>query len=312
MRYLITGGAGFIGSHLCDELLKKGHGVVCLDNFSTGSEENVRHLLTNPDFKLIRHDVVNPFYFPEIDGIFHLACPASPVHYQIDPVKTVLTNVMGTINALESAKKLQIPILFTSTSEIYGDPLEHPQKETYFGNVNPLSPRACYDEGKRCAETLCMDYHRQFGVDISIVRIFNTYGPRMAINDGRVVSNFIVQALKGEDVTIYGDGSHTRSFQYISDLIRALVLMMEAKNFVGPVNLGNPEEYKISELAQMIIELIGSKSKIVNQPLLDGDPKVRRPDISLAKEKLGWEPRVPIRDGLKLTIEDFKRRLDKN
>ena len=312
MKYLITGGAGFIGSHLCDELLKKGHGVVCLDNFSTGSEENVKHLLKNPDFKLIRHDVVNPFYFPEAEGIFHLACPASPVHYQIDPVKTVLTNVMGTINALELAKKLKIPILFTSTSEVYGDPLEHPQKETYFGNVSPLSPRACYDEGKRCAETLCMDYHRQFGVDISIVRIFNTYGPRMAINDGRVVSNFIVQALKGEDITIYGDGSHTRSFQYVSDLIRALILMMETRNFSGPVNLGNPEEYKISELAQMVIELIGSKSKIVNQPLPDGDPKVRRPDISLAGEKLGWAPQVPVRDGLKLTIEDFKRRLDKN
>jgi len=309
MRYLVTGGAGFIGSHLCDKLIKEGHSVICLDNFSTGSEENIKHLLSNQNFKLARHDVVNHFYFPEIEGIFHLACPASPVHYQIDPVKTVLTNVMGTINVLELAKKLQIPILFTSTSEIYGDPLEHPQKETYFGNVNPLSPRACYDEGKRCAETLCMDYHRQFGVDIKIVRIFNTYGPRMALNDGRVVSNFIVQALKGEDITIYGDGNHTRSFQYIDDLICALIKMMETKNFTGPVNLGNPEEYKIIDLAKMILELTNSKSKIVYRPLPEGDPKVRRPDISLAKEKLGWEPKVPLRDGLGLTISDFRKRL---
>lgn len=309
MGYLITGGAGFIGSHLCDELIKQGHSVVCLDNFSTGSEENIRHLLNNPNFKLIRHDVVVPFYFPEIEWIFHLASPASPVHYQIDPVKTVQTNVMGTINALELAKKLQAPLLFSSTSEIYGDPLEHPQKETYFGNVNTLSPRACYDEGKRCAETLCMDYHRQYGVDISIVRIFNTYGPRMAINDGRVISNFIVQALKGENLTICGDGSHTRSFQYVSDLISVLIKMMKTPDFHGPVNLGNPEEYKIIDLAKIILELTGSKSPLVFHNLPDGDPKVRRPDISLAKEMLGWEPKVSVREGLKLTIEDFERRL---
>jgi UDP-glucuronate decarboxylase len=307
--FLITGGAGFVGSHLCDELIKRGHKVVCLDNFSTGSEENIAHLLSNPNFKLIRHDITAPFYYFDIDAIFHLASPASPIHYQIDPVHTVKTNVLGTINVLELAKKLKIPVLFTSTSEVYGDPLEHPQRETYFGNVNTLSPRACYDEGKRCAETLCMDYKRQFGIEVNIVRIFNTYGPRMAKNDGRVVSNFITQALKNEDITIYGDGSQTRSFQYINDLIYALIRMMEVDGFYGPVNLGNPEEYKISELAKIILELTNSKSKLVYHPLPEGDPKVRRPDISLAREKLGWEPKVPVREGLQKIIEYFKNKL---
>ena len=309
MKYLITGGAGFIGSHLCDELIKQGHSVVCFDNFSTGSQENIKHLLNHPQFKLIHHDIIMPFYYFDIDAIFHLASPASPVHYQIDPVRTVKTNVIGTINVLELAKKLKIPILFASTSEVYGDPLEHPQKENYFGNVNMLSPRACYDEGKRCAETLCMDYHRQFGVDIKIVRIFNTYGPRMSINDGRVVSNFIVQALKGDDLTIYGNGNQTRSFQYIDDLIKGLILMMDTEGFNGPVNLGNPEEYRIIDLSKIILELTNSKSRIVYHPLPEGDPKVRRPDISLAKKKLGWKPRICLREGLQKTIEHFKKKI---
>ncbi len=304
---LVTGGAGFIGSHLCDRLLSGGFEVVCLDNFFTGSKENIRHLFPSDRFEFVRHDVTEPITL-EVGAIFHLACPASPVHYQFDPVKTIRTNVLGTANILELAKRLKIPMIQASTSEVYGDPAEHPQKESYRGNVNIIGPRACYDEGKRCAETLCMDYNRQYGTDTRIIRIFNTYGPRMAVNDGRVVSNFVVQALRGAPLTIYGDGSQTRSFQYVDDLTRAMVKLLEVP-FAGPVNIGNPEEYKIKDIAQMVIEETGSQSKIEYKPLPADDPRQRQPDIALAKEKLDWEPLVPLKEGLKKTIEDFKGRI---
>lgn len=303
---LVTGGAGFIGSHLCEALLARGEEVLCLDNFFTGKKSNIQHLLGNPRFELIRHDITHPIYL-EVDRIFNLACPASPVHYQINPVKTIKTNVLGALNVLGLAKRVKARVLQASTSEIYGDPLEHPQKETYWGNVNPIGPRSCYDEGKRVAEALFFDYYRQNNVDIRVVRIFNTYGPRMLVNDGRVVSNFIVQALKNEPITVYGDGSQTRSFCYISDLVEGLLKMMDCDGFVGPVNLGNPAEYTILELAQMIKELTNSKSEIVFKPLPKDDPTRRRPDISLAREKLNWEPKVSIRDGLLKTIDYFKK-----
>ncbi|MEK7515979.1 MAG: UDP-glucuronic acid decarboxylase family protein, partial [Patescibacteria group bacterium] len=307
---LVTGGAGFIGSHLCERLLALGHEVVCLDNFFTGSKENIRHLMPSDRFELVRHDITSPTHV-EADAIIHLACPASPIHYQHDPVQTVRTNVIGTINALDLAKRLKIPMIHASTSEVYGDPEEHPQRESYFGSVNPLGTRACYDEGKRCAETLCMDYHRQYGVDVRIVRIFNTYGPRMAFDDGRVISNFIVQSLEGRDITIYGDGSQTRSFQYVDDLIHGFLAFLESEPFTGPVNLGNPEEYRIADLAQQVIAATASASKLVHLPLPQDDPRRRMPDISLAKAKLGWEPKVPLREGLRRTVADFARRLGK-
>ena len=305
MRCLVTGGAGFLGSHLCERLLNDGHEVLCLDNYFTGRLQNVSHLRDNRNFELIRHDVTEPILL-EVDRIFNLACPASPVHYQFNPVKTIKTSVMGAINMLGLAKRVHARILQASTSEVYGDPAVHPQKEDYWGNVNPIGIRSCYDEGKRVAETLFMDYHRQNKVDIRIVRIFNTYGPRMLMNDGRVVSNFIVQALKGEDLTIYGDGTQTRSFCYVDDLIEAFVRMMDQDEIIGPVNIGNPGEFTMLELAHAVLEQTGSKSKIVYQPLPGDDPKMRRPDITLAKKALGWEPKVQLRDGLQKTIEYFK------
>ncbi len=306
MRVLVTGGAGFIGSHLCDYLLKKGHDVICLDNFFTGRKENIKHNLNNFKFEVIRHDIVQPIFL-EVDWIFHLASPASPIHYQYNPVKTTKTNVMGTIHMLGLAKRVKARILLASTSEVYGDPTVHPQKEDYWGNVNPIGPRSCYDEGKRVAETLMMDYYRQNNVDIRIVRIFNTYGPRMLKNDGRVVSNFIVQALTGEDITVFGDGSQTRSFCYIDDLVNGLYRMMEQEEHIGPINLGNPEEYKIIELAQKIIEMTNSNSKIVYKPLPPDDPTQRQPDITLAKKILNWEPAIKLDEGLEKTIEYFKK-----
>ncbi|MDR1502024.1 MAG: SDR family oxidoreductase [Prevotella sp.] len=304
-KILVTGGAGFIGSHLCERLLNEGNEVLCLDNYFTGSKENVIHLLGNPYFELIRHDVVHPFHV-DVDQIYNLACPASPVHYQYNAIKTIKTSVMGAINMLGLAKRLKAKILQASTSEVYGDPHVHPQPESYWGNVNPIGIRSCYDEGKRCAETLFMDYHRQNGVRIKIVRIFNTYGPRMNPEDGRVVSNFIVQALKGEDITIYGDGTQTRSFQYVDDMVEAMIRMMATDDsFVGPVNTGNPGEFTMLELANLILELTGSKSKLVFKPLPSDDPKQRKPDISLAKEKLGWEPKIQLREGLMETIAYF-------
>ena len=304
-RILVTGGAGFIGSHLCERLLSEGNEVICVDNFYTGRKENIIHLMGNPYFEIIRHDITFPLYV-EVDEIYNLACPASPVHYQFDPVQTTKTSVHGAINMLGLAKRLKIKILQASTSEVYGDPEVHPQKEDYWGHVNPIGPRACYDEGKRCAETLFFDYHRQHKLKIKVVRIFNTYGPRMHPNDGRVVSNFIVQALKNEPITIYGDGTQTRSFCYVDDLIDGMIKMMNSPDeFTGPVNLGNPEEYTILELAETIIKLTNSKSKIVFKPLPENDPKRRKPDITLAREKLGWEPRVSLKDGLKITIEYF-------
>lgn len=305
MRCLVTGGAGFLGSHLCERLLNDGHEVLCLDNYFTGRLQNVSHLRDNRNFELIRHDVTEPILL-EVDRIFNLACPASPIHYQFNPVKTIKTSVMGAINMLGLAKRVHARILQASTSEVYGDPAVHPQKEDYWGNVNSIGIRSCYDEGKRVAETLFMDYHRQNKVDIRIVRIFNTYGPRMLMNDGRVVSNFIVQALKGEDLTIYGDGSQTRSFCYVDDLIEAFVRMMDQDEFIGPVNIGNPGEFTMLELAHAVLEQTGSKSKIVYQPLPGDDPKMRRPDITLAKKTLGWEPKVNLFDGLQKTIEYFK------
>jgi Nucleoside-diphosphate-sugar epimerases len=305
-RILITGGAGFIGSHLCERLLEEGNEVICVDNFFTGSKENIKHLLGNPYFEVLRHDITFPLYV-EVDEIYNLACPASPIHYQFDPVQTTKTSVMGAINMLGLAKRLKIRILQASTSEVYGDPTVHPQKEDYWGNVNPIGPRACYDEGKRCAETLFFDYYRQHNLDIKVVRIFNTYGPRMLPNDGRVVSNFIVQALKGEDITVYGDGSQTRSFCYIDDMVDGIIKMMNSpKGFTGPVNLGNPSEFSILELAEMILKLTKSKSKIVFKPLPQDDPKQRQPDITLAKSRLNWEPKVPLQEGLIKTIEYFK------
>lgn len=308
-KILITGGAGFIGSHLTEKLLGEGHEVIVVDNFHTGLRSNLYQHFDNPRFEIIRHDVTFPL-FVEVDEIYHLACPASPVHYQDNPVKTVKTNVMGTINMLGLAKRVGAKFLLASTSEVYGDPLQHPQKEDYFGNVNTVGPRSCYDEGKRVAETLTYNYRVDNDVDAKIIRIFNTYGPRMLFNDGRVVSNFVVQALKGNDITIYGDGSQTRSFCYVSDLVEGIYLTMKKKDFHGPVNLGNPSEFTILELANKIIELTGSKSKIVYRELPQDDPTRRRPDISIAKDNLGWEPKVSVDDGLKLTISEFSERLN--
>jgi len=307
-RILVTGGAGFIGSHLCDRLIQDGHDVTCLDNLFTGSKENIQHLIGHERFHFFEHDVEQPFD-GSYDRIFHLACPASPPHYQHDPVKTIRTNVLGMINALDLAKRTGARILQASTSEVYGDPLVHPQDESYWGNVDPLSRRACYDEGKRCAETLCFDYHREHGVDIRIIRIFNTYGPRMAKNDGRVVSNFILQALQGDLITIYGDGSYTRSFQYVDDLIKGMVRMMDQDGFVGPVNIGNPGEFTIKELAELVITLTASSSEISYLPAVANDPKQRKPVISLAKEKLDWEPAVFLEEGLQKTIEYFRGKM---
>lgn len=307
-KILVTGGAGFIGSHLCDRLLREGNDVICLDNYFTGSKDNIRHLLGNDHFELVRHDVINP-YHAEVDEIYNLACPASPPHYQYNPIKTIKTSVMGAINMLGLAKRTRAKILQASTSEVYGDPAIHPQVESYWGNVNPIGIRSCYDEGKRCAETLFMDYHRQNGVRIKIIRIFNTYGPRMNPNDGRVVSNFIVQALKGEDITIYGDGTQTRSFQYVHDLIEVMIRMMATgDDFIGPVNTGNPGEFTMLELAQKIIELTNSKSRIVYRPLPCDDPRQRKPDITLAKEKLDWEPGIRLEEGLRRTIAYFEEK----
>ncbi len=304
MRCLVTGGAGFLGSHLCERLLNDGHEVICLDNYFTGRMANVAHLRDNRNFELIRHDVTEPILL-EVDRIFNLACPASPIHYQFNPVKTIKTSVMGAINMLGMAKRVKARILQASTSEVYGDPAVHPQTEDYWGNVNPIGIRSCYDEGKRVAETLFMDYHRQNNVDIRIVRIFNTYGPRMLMNDGRVVSNFIVQALKGDDITIYGDGGQTRSFCYVDDLIEGFVRMMNQDKIIGPVNIGNPGEFTMLELAKEVLDLTGSKSKIVYRPLPGDDPKMRRPNIDLAKSALGWEPTIPLRQGLEKTIVYF-------
>jgi UDP-glucuronate decarboxylase len=305
---VVTGGAGFLGSHLCDRLIDSGAEVVCLDNFFTGSKSNVAHLLSNPRFEIVRHDVVQPILL-EADQIYNFACPASPVHYQYNPVKTIKTNVMGAINMLGLAKRVRARILQASTSEVYGDPRDHPQKESYWGHVNPIGPRSCYDEGKRVAETLMMDYHRQNGVDIRIARIFNTYGPRMAVNDGRVVSNFIVQALRNQPITIYGDGAQTRSFCYVSDLIEGVWRLMNAEGLTGPVNIGNPNEFTIRELAQTVISLTGSRSEIVHRPLPQDDPVQRQPDISLARESIGWQPKVALKDGLTPTIEHFEKAL---
>ncbi|HEB75430.1 MAG TPA: SDR family oxidoreductase [Nitrospirae bacterium] len=305
-RILVTGGAGFLGSHLCERLLNEGHEVICLDNFYTGRKENIAHLRDNPYFEILRHDICFPLYV-EVDQIYNLACPASPIHYQFDPVQTTKTSVIGAINMLGLAKRLKIKVLQASTSEVYGDPRVHPQPETYWGNVNPIGFRACYDEGKRCAETLFFDYHRQHNLRIKVARIFNTSGPRMHPNDGRVVSNFIMQALRGEDLTVYGDGSQTRSFCYVDDLIDGLVKLMNSPDdFTGPVNLGNPAEFSILELAEKVIELTGSKSKITFKELPADDPRQRQPDIRLAKEKLGWEPTVSMEEGLKKTIEYFR------
>jgi len=304
---LVTGGAGFIGSHLCEKLLQAGNEVVCLDNFFTGSKENIRHLLKDPHFELVRHDIVHPIFL-EVDEIYNLACPASPVHYQYNPVKTTKTNVMGSVHMLGLAKRVRAKILQASTSEVYGNPEVHPQGESYWGNVNPIGLRSCYDEGKRCAETLFFDYHRQNRVKIKVVRIFNTYGPRMHPNDGRVISNFIVQALMGREITIYGDGSQTRSFCYVDDMINGIIAMMETdNNFIGPVNLGNPVEFTILKLAEKIKELVNSESKIVFKPLPEDDPVRRRPDIALAREKLDWQPSMPLEQGLKKTISYFEK-----
>ncbi|RMD83285.1 MAG: SDR family oxidoreductase [Lentisphaerae bacterium] len=311
-KVLVTGGGGFLGSHLCEYLLQQNCEVICVDNFFTGNKENIHHLLTNPDFELIRHDVTFPLYV-EVDEIYNLACPASPIHYQRDPVQTTKTSVHGAINMLGLAKRVGAKILQASTSEVYGDPMVHPQTEDYWGNVNPIGVRSCYDEGKRCAETLFFDYHRQHKLKIKVIRIFNTYGPRMHPNDGRVVSNFIIQALQNQPITIYGDGSQTRSFCYVSDLIDAMVRMMATSPEVtGPINLGNPHEITIRELAEMIIRLTNSKSQIVSRPLPADDPRKRRPDITRAKQVLGWEPTTSVEDGLARTIEYFRAFLEKN
>ena len=307
-RILITGGAGFLGSHLSDSLLEKGADVVCVDNFFSGFKDNIRNLFSHPYFELIRHDIIHPLFL-EVDQIYHLACPASPIHYQLNAIKTVKTNVMGTINMLGLAKRIKARILLASSSEIYGDATVHPQPESYWGNVNPIGIRACYDEGKRVAETLMMDYHRQNKVDIKIARIFNTYGPRMAVNDGRAISNFVIQALRGKPLTVYGDGSQTRSFCYVSDLIQGLLALMGSEDFTGPVNLGNPEEHTILEVAEKIIKLTKSASKIVFKPLPADDPVRRRPNISLAKKKLSWTPCVKLDEGLEKTIAYFKDKL---
>jgi len=312
MRILVTGGAGFIGSHLCGKLLGLGHQVVCVDDLFTGSEDNIKHLLNNPQFKFIRHDIVEPLYLEEkIDQIYNLACPASPVHYQHNPVHTIKASTIGVINMLGLARKHGARILQASTSEVYGDPQTHPQTEEYRGNVNTIGPRACYDEGKRCSETLCFDYHRMHGMEIKVIRIFNTYGPRMAFNDGRVVSNFILQALKGEDLVIDGDGSQTRSFCYVDDLVEGIIKMMNSdKKITGPINLGNPGEFTIKELAELVIKLTDSKSEIkYTGKFREDDPMQRCPDIAKAKEILDWQPTIRLEDGLKKTIEDFKKRL---
>jgi UDP-glucuronate decarboxylase len=309
MRVLVTGGAGFLGSHLCERLLEEGHTVICLDNYFTGQKRNIFHLLDNRHFELIRHDLVNPIFL-EVDQIYNLACPASPIHYQYNPVKTTKTSVMGAINMLGLAKRVKAKILQASTSEIYGDPTVHPQNETYWGNVNTIGPRACYDEGKRCAETLFFDYYRQNKVNIRVVRIFNTYGPRMHPNDGRVVSTFIIQALQGEPISIFGDGTQTRSFCYVDDMIEGLIRMMEGPDdFVGPVNLGNPIEHSILELAQLIINLAGSTSVLQFFPAPEDDPKRRQPDIALAETRLDWEPQVAVEEGLEKTIHYFRELL---
>ena len=306
---LITGGAGFLGSHLADRLIGAGHDVICVDNFFTGTKKNIEHLIGHPRFEFMRHDVTFPLYV-EVDQIYNLACPASPVHYQHDPVQTTKTSVHGAINMLGLAKRLKCRIFQASTSEVYGDPSMHPQREDYWGNVNPIGPRSCYDEGKRCAETLFFDYHRQHNLDIKVARIFNTYGPRMHPNDGRVVSNFIVQALKGQPITIYGDGTQTRSFCYVDDLIEGFVRLMESpKGVTGPVNLGNPGEFSMRELAELVIEMTRSKSKLTFQALPQDDPKQRQPDIALAKKALGWEPNIPLREGLRHTIGYFDKLL---
>jgi UDP-glucuronate decarboxylase len=303
---LVTGGAGFLGSHLCEHLLRNGHDVLCVDNFYTGTKRNIVHLLENRSFELLRHDVTFPL-FVEVDEIYNLACPASPIHYQNDPVQTTKVNVHGSINMLGLAKRVKATILQASTSEVYGNPSIHPQVESYWGNVNPIGPRACYDEGKRCAETLFFDYHRQHGLEIKVARLFNTYGPRMHPNDGRVVSNFIVQALQGNPITIYGDGSQTRSFCYVDDMVEALIRLMQSpKGFTGPVNLGNPEEFTVLELAQLIIKLTGSKSKIIRKDLPKDDPERRKPDISLAKSTLDWSPKVQLEEGITKTIGFFE------
>ena len=311
-RILITGGAGFVGSHLCERLLKEGNDVICLDNYFTGAKQNIVHLLDNPYFELVRHDVTHP-YFAEVDEIYNLACPASPVHYQYNPIKTIKTSVLGAVNVLGLAKRVNAKVLQASTSEVYGDPKVHPQTEDYWGNVNPIGIRSCYDEGKRCAETLFMDYHLQNQVAIKIIRIFNTYGPNMNPSDGRVVSNFIMQALQGQDITIFGDGLQTRSFQYVDDLVEGMIRMMNTgPDFLGPVNLGNPNEFTMLELAETIIRLTNSKSKLIFMPLPQDDPKQRQPDISLAKAKLnGWEPNIQLEDGLTKTIAYFKTQIAK-
>lgn len=311
-RILVTGGAGFIGSHLCEKLLNQGNEVICLDNFFTGSKDNIRHLLNNDHFELVRHDITKDYY-AEVDQIYNLACPASPPHYQYNAIKTIKTSVLGVMYMLGLAKRCGATILQASTSEVYGDPKVHPQTESYWGNVNPIGIRSCYDEGKRCAETLMMDYHRQNNVDIRIIRIFNTYGPNMAMNDGRVVSNFIIQALQNQDITIYGDGSQTRSFCYVSDLVDGMVKMMNnSKKFIGPVNLGNPSERSILEFAELIIKLTNSNSKIIYKPLPMDDPTQRKPDISLANKELGWSPNVDIETGLQKTIEYFDKKIKEN
>jgi UDP-glucuronate decarboxylase len=309
-RVLVTGGAGFLGSHLCDRLVAAGHDVLCVDNFFTGARDNISHLLGHPQFELLRHDITFPLYV-EVDQIYNLACPASPIHYQFDPVQTTKTSVIGAINMLGLAKRTKARILQASTSEVYGDPSVHPQPESYWGNVNPIGPRSCYDEGKRCAETLFFDYYRQHRLEIRVARIFNTYGPRMHPNDGRVVSTFIVQALRGEDITIYGDGLQTRSFCYVDDLVEAMIRMMNnAVDWVGPVNIGNPDEFTMIELARSVIELTGSKSRIVHQPLPADDPRQRQPDIRQARERLDWMPTVALQQGLVQTIDYFRRLLD--
>jgi len=308
-KILVTGGAGFIGSHLCERLLAEGHSVICLDNFFSGDRDNVAHLLGKPDFTLVEHDVTEPFHFV-VDEIYNLACPASPVFYQSDPVKTTRTSVLGAINVLELAREAGAKVLQASTSEVYGDPAVHPQNEQYWGNVNPIGLRSCYDEGKRCAESLFFDYRRRYGVRIKVVRIFNTYGPRMAVNDGRVISNFVVQALRGDDITIYGNGQQTRSFQYVSDLVEGMVRMMASGDaFSGPVNLGNPGEFTMLELAEKVLSKTNSHSRLIFKPLPEDDPKMRRPDISLAARRLKWQPQVPLDEGLDAVIAYFREKL---
>lgn len=307
---LVTGGAGFIGSHLCERLLQRGEEVLCLDNFFTGSKRNIQALMSHPGFELIRHDVTQPIFL-EVHRIYNLACPASPIHYQFNPIKTVKTNVMGALNMLGLARRVKARILQASTSEVYGDPAVHPQKESYWGNVNPIGVRSCYDEGKRVAETLFFDYYRQHRLDIRVARIFNTYGPRMSVNDGRVVSNFVVQALEGAPITVYGEGEQTRSFCYVDDLVEGLIRLMDSDEVIGPINLGNPEEFTIRELADTILELTGSTSQVIHKPLPPDDPVKRRPDITLAREKLGWSPSVKLREGLVKTIAYFRELLGK-